>query len=87
MNSIPQENATRRLGAPALWNHETEGICHTLEIVDDNGWMISAWRPTPAELAKLVAGDPLFLHVQGRVHPVVAMSVGYESSPGVPGNE
>lgn len=78
MKAIPQENATRRFGAPTNWNHETDGICHTLDIVDVDGFMISAWRPTTAELAKLNAGDPLFLHIQGRTHPVVAMSVGYE---------
>jgi hypothetical protein len=77
MKAIPQANATRRLGAPGNWNHETSGICHTLDIVDRDGWQISAWRPTPAELAKLLAGDPLFLHIQGRTHPVVSMSVGY----------
>ena len=78
MNSIPLEKPDRRLGAPPNWNHETDGICHTLEIWDREGFMISGWKPTPAELEKLNAGEPLFLHIQGRVHPVVALSVGYE---------
>jgi hypothetical protein len=34
MNSVPLSDATRRLGAPPNWNHERDGICHTLEIVD-----------------------------------------------------
>jgi hypothetical protein len=79
MKAIPQPNATRRLGAPILWNHETDGICHTLDIIDQDGEMISAWSPTDAELAKLNAGAPLFLRIMGTVHPVVAMSVGYET--------
>lgn len=78
MKSIPLETADRRLGAPDNWNHETDGICHTLDIWDQDGFMISGWRPTESELAKLNAGEPLFLHIQGRSHPVVAMSVGYE---------
>ena len=78
MNSIPLENPSRRLGAPPNWNHETEGICHTLEIWDRDGFMISGWRPTEAELARLNAGEPLFLHIQGQQHPVVGFSVGYE---------
>lgn len=78
MKSIPFENPDRRLGAPINWNHETDGICHTLDIWDRDGFMISGWQPTAAELVKLNAGEPLFLHIQGRVHPVVAFSVGYE---------
>lgn len=81
MKSIPLDNPDRRLGAPVLWNHETDGICYSLEIWDRDDFMISGWLPTPNELAKLNAGEPLFLHIQGRVHPVVAMSVGYEVPP------
>lgn len=76
MNSIPLTDATRRLGAPAGWDHERDGLCHTLEICDRDGWMISAWRPSEAELQRLIAGEPLFLHIQGRSHPVVGMTVG-----------
>lgn len=76
MNSLPLTNATRRLGAPANWNHELSGICHTLEICDREGWMISAWQPSPAELKRLNEGKPLFLHIQGTVHPVVGLAVG-----------
>lgn len=76
MNSAPLKDVTRRLGAPLLRNHETDGICHTLEICDRDGFMISAWVPTPAELQRIAKGAPIFLHTQGSVHPVVAMSVG-----------
>jgi hypothetical protein len=76
MNSVPLQDATRRLGAPQGWDHEQDGLCHTLEICDRDGWMISAWRPTDAELKRLNAGEHLFLHIQGRSHPVVALTVG-----------
>lgn len=81
MKSIPLEQPDRRLGAPKSWNHETDGICHTLDIWDRDGFMISGWLPTPTDLAKLNAGEPLFLHI-GRTdsegtHPVLAFSIGY----------
>ena len=75
MRSMPLENVTRRLGAPSSWDHAEEGLCHTLEIFDRDGWMISAWEPTPAERERLAAGARVFLHVQGTRHPVVGMSV------------
>lgn len=79
MKSLPITGHTRRLGAPPTWNHETDGICHTLEILDRNGEMISAWQPTDEERQRLAAGAPLYLHIRGDVHPVVGMSVGKPS--------
>ena len=76
MKSIPIIGHTRRLGAPVDWNHETDGICHTLEIIDRDGDMISAWQPTDAERTRIAAGAPIYLLIQGTMHPVVAMSVG-----------
>lgn len=75
MDAIPIENATRRLGAPKTWDHAQSGICHTLNIVDQNGWMVSAWQPSASELKRLCEGQPLFLHIQGVAHPVVALTV------------
>ncbi len=37
--------------------------------------MVSAWRPTPEELALLNAGAPLFLRVLGTAHPPVMVWV------------
>lgn len=76
MKSLPLTDATRRLGAPANWNHETDGICHTLEICDRDGFMISAWAPTDAERERIAKGAPIFLHIQGQTHPVVGFAIG-----------
>lgn len=76
MKSIPLTDATRRLGAPKIWNHETDGICHTLEICDRDGFMISGWMPSDAERQRIAEGAPIFLHIQGVAHPVVSMTVG-----------
>jgi len=75
MRSIPIQGATRRLGAPSNWNHETDGICHTLEIFDQDGFMTSAWKPAPDELKRLIDGFPILLSIQGTRHPVVSLSV------------
>lgn len=82
MKSIPLADATRRLGAPNNWNHETDGICHTLEICDRDGFMISAWQPTDAERKRLIDGAPIFLHIQGTRHPVVGLTIGDKSFEG-----
>jgi hypothetical protein len=81
MKSIPLQNPDRRLGAPSSWNHETDGICHTLEIWLRDGEMISAWQPTDAERQRIADGAPVFLHIQGHSHPVVGMSVGDATPP------
>jgi hypothetical protein len=82
MRSLPLSDATRRLGAPAGWDHERDGICHTLDICDRDGFMISAWQLSASELKRLNAGAPLFLHIQGSVHPVVGFTVGEPTEGG-----
>lgn len=73
------QNATRVLGAPKNWDQE-KLPCNALPILDVQGAagpeMISAWEPTPDELAKLVAGAPIYLVVCGVAHPPVALCVG-----------
>ncbi len=78
MKPIPLESPDVRFGAPSNWNHETDGICHTLDVWRRDGAWISGWVPSAAELAKLNAGEPLFLHIYTPEHPVIAFSVGYE---------
>jgi hypothetical protein len=38
--------------------------------------MVTAWLPTPEEIAKIVAGAPVHLRVLGEVHPPVMLDVG-----------
>lgn len=75
MKSQVLENPTRRMGAPSNWDHAEGGICHTLEIWDRDGWMISAWRPSEKELERLNRGEPMLLWIQGSQHPVVSLEV------------
>jgi len=76
---IPE--ATRVLGAPQGWDEARDGWCGglaILDVADDAGShrMVSAWEPTPEELAKLNAGAPVLLSVVGLGHPPVWLSVG-----------
>lgn len=75
MKPVPLLNPDRRIGAPAGWDHEKDGLCHTIEVWDREGFMISAWRPTEKELEALNAGKCFYLAISGRVHPVIWMQV------------
>jgi len=78
------ENYTRVLGAPKGWTPETSGACGGLPIRDEmNGdvpCMVSAWEPTPGELAAINAGAKVLLRVIGSGHPPVMVMVG--AAPG-----
>ncbi len=79
--------ATRNLGAPADWTPERDGHCGHLPIRDEPhspgvNQMISAWLPTPDELARLAAGAPIYLVILGVTHPPVALTVGNPPSAG-----
>lgn len=38
--------------------------------------MVTAWMPTPDELAAMNAGAPIYLRIIGTAHPPVMLSVG-----------
>lgn len=38
--------------------------------------MVSAWEPTPDEIAKIVAGAPILVCLLGSAHPPVMLDVG-----------
>lgn len=38
--------------------------------------MVTAWVPTPAELAALNAGAPVEVRILGRLHPPILLGVG-----------
>lgn len=84
MKSIPLQKPDRRIGAPPKWNHEADGICHTLDVWDLDGFLISAWEPSETERRRIAEGAPIYLHIGGRVHPVVRMAVGEPTDIGRP---
>jgi hypothetical protein len=63
--------ATHHLGAPRGWNPETDGHCGVLPVRAVDGVCLSAWEPTPDELAILNAGGSVILQVAGWQPPVM----------------
>jgi hypothetical protein len=71
------EGRTRILGAPADWDPNGKlGPCEGLPILDQDGCMVSAWVPSEEEVARIVAGKPVYLFVAGGRHPPVGLAVG-----------
>lgn len=72
--------ATNFLGAPKDWDREKDGHCGTLPVRAERTTagigMTSAWFPDADEIARIVAGAPIYLTVLGVVHPPVEMAVG-----------
>lgn len=46
-----------------------------LKVIRTQEGFISAWLPTPAELAALNRGAPVYLHIFGSSHPPVYVGV------------
>lgn len=42
----------------------------------DTPVMVTAWMPTPDELAALNAGAPIHVRIYGRQHPPIMLSIG-----------
>lgn len=49
-----------------------------LYVINTGESFISAWLPTPDELAALNAGAPVYLEIRGSVHPPVSVGVKQE---------
>lgn len=43
---------------------------------EDTPSMVTAWEPTPDEIARINSGAPVLLRVLGTAHPPVMISVG-----------
>jgi hypothetical protein len=62
---MPEE--TKVKGGSLVVRDEDHGQFHT---------MTSAWFPNPDEIARLMAGAPIYLAVVGNSHPIVSLNVG-----------
>jgi hypothetical protein len=79
MNAVPITGCTRLLNKPADWDEERDGPCGSLAIRDEtlhgSAVMVSAWKPSAADIAKLQAGGLVMLYVVGTIHPPCGMEV------------
>lgn len=74
------KGAKRRLQPPKNWDHARQGLCLPLPILDREDatgahWMISAWRPSPADLEALNAGACIQVAIGGSIHPPISVGV------------
>ncbi|APG04927.1 hypothetical protein BJI69_14190 [Luteibacter rhizovicinus DSM 16549] len=73
------ERFSRVFGAPVDWDGK-DTTCGALPIKDvqtpEGPFMVSAWEPTPADLAAMQSGETVKLWIRGTLHPVVALTVG-----------
>lgn len=46
------------------------------EVINGIPMMTSSWQPTPAELAALAAGAPIYVTLIGQAHPPIIVSIG-----------
>jgi hypothetical protein len=64
------------LGAPLNWDESKMGPCLALPVARIDGAVVSAWKPTEVDLAKLRAGEWVFLFVySGRSMAPVSLVV------------
>jgi hypothetical protein len=53
----------------------TEEECGDLPIFRNDTCVVSFWRPEPAELQALAAGQPIMLAIASQTHPPLSVSV------------
>lgn len=74
-------------GAPPDWKAEEMGDCIGLPIrniqTPEGTFMVSAWEPTPAEMERMLDGEPVYLWVRGTGHPVVSLTVAGDADVGI----
>lgn len=66
------EGCTRRIGKSQGYR----GLPLRDELVDGVPQMTSSWQPSPAELAALIAGAPIYVTLLGQVHPPILVHIG-----------
>lgn len=64
-------------GANCLMKGNGVDVADLPVLRSDDGF-VSAWLPTPAELAALNSGAPVYLYIGGSIHPPVMVGVKQE---------
>jgi hypothetical protein len=79
MRSLHIEGANTLWGAPGDWKPENPpcaDLWARAETADGLPMLVTAWEPTPDDVAAIAAGAPIYLTIVGTVHPPVAVEVG-----------
>jgi hypothetical protein len=72
------QNATRVLGKQQgyLGLPVRDELINSKVTGENTPCMVTAWHPTPKELAALNAGAPVHVHIVGTAHPPIRVEVG-----------
>lgn len=65
-------------GANVILRGDGNAVGDLPAVRTEDGRFVSAWLPTPAELAALNAGAPVYLSIWGNNHPPVYVGVKQE---------
>lgn len=72
MINLAIHGTTRRIGKSQGYR----GLCvRDFDFADGTPAMQTAWEPTPNEIARIVAGEPIILTLLGTAHPPVLIEV------------
>lgn len=72
MLSLAISGTTRRIGKSQGYN----GLCvRDFVYGDGTPAMQTAWQPTPSEIARIIAAEPIILTLLGTGHPPVLIEV------------
>lgn len=75
MINLAIEGTTRRIGKSQGY----KGLCvRDFEFGDGTPAMMTAWQPTPSEIARIAAGETIYLTILGTAHPPILLQVGVE---------
>lgn len=76
MNPIDFEHSNCLYVKPAGWTDEQCQSLATFKGVNEDGHplIISCWKPTELEIADIVAGKPVYLHVLTNIQPPVLLT-------------
>lgn len=79
MQPVAPRGATHTFSKPENWNEAEHGTCGALEIRVEQAaagpLLVSAWKPSPDEIALLTAGGVIELQIVGPTHPPVWVSI------------
>jgi hypothetical protein len=79
MPFVKIKGATANFSKPGNWDEKTDGPCGQLWVRRDLYGRYNqfnfAWRPTPEELAQLIAGASVEVHIINHYMPPIGVSV------------
>lgn len=74
MRAIDFDGVTHQMTEPVGWDTAKYGPCAALPVRNHNDIATSVWEPSTADLAMLIQGAKLVLHIYGGQPPVILVA-------------